>query len=111
MWATLTVLATLGPVPGQAGELTLTNVRSSHGVLGPARADERLLPGDSYVVNFDIEGISVDDSGRVRYSVTTEVSNSAGRVLFRREGRDLEATASLGGNRVPAFVRIDGGLS
>ena len=110
MWATLTALAALGPAAGQAGELTLTNVRSAHGVLGPARAGDRLLPGDSYVLSFDIEGISADASGRVRYAMGTEVSNSAGRALFRQDARDLEATASLGGNRVPAFARVDIGL-
>ncbi|MBV8432416.1 MAG: hypothetical protein JO244_14720, partial [Solirubrobacterales bacterium] len=70
-----------------------------------------VLPGDSLVASFDIEGLADDDSGRVRYSITIEVSNSAGRVLFRQEGRDQEATASLGGNRVPAFARMDVGLS
>jgi hypothetical protein len=109
MWATLTALAALGPAAGQAGELTLTNVRPAHGVLGPTRAEDRLLPGDSYVVSFDIEGISADASGRVRYAMGTEVSNSAGRALFRQDARDLEATASLGG-RVPAFARVDVGL-
>src|SRR5438105_12311267 len=97
MWVTLTVLAALGTAPGQARELTLSNVRPSHGVLGPARADDSLLPGDSYVVQFDVEGITPDDNGRVRYTVDTQVSNSAGRVLFRQGARDLEATASLGG--------------
>ena len=34
----------------------LTGVRSTHGVLGPTRADNKFLPGDSVLICFDIEG-------------------------------------------------------
>lgn len=111
MWATLTVLAALGAAPGRAGELTLSHVRSTHGVLGPTRAGHGVLPGGSLVLSFDIEGMAPDDSGRVRYAMRTEVTNAAGRVVFRQDSPDLEATLSLGGTSVPAFARLDVGLN
>ena len=44
-------LVTLMMVPlGQADGLTLSGVRLTHGVLGPARADNKLLPGDHLII-------------------------------------------------------------
>ena len=110
MWTTLALVA-LAAAPAQAGELTLTRVRSTHGVLGPARAEDKLLPGDSLVVCFDIGGMVADDRGRVAYSMGLEVTDGTGKVLFTQGPADMEATASLGGDRVPAFARVDVGLS
>jgi len=111
MWTTLALAAALGAAPAQAGELKLSRVRSTHGVLGPTRAEDRLLPGDTLVVCFDINGMTADDRGKVAYSMGLEVTDAAGKALFSQEPANLEATASLGGDRVPAFARIDIGLS
>ena len=35
MWTTIALLAALGLAPGEAGQLELTNVRLTHGMLGP----------------------------------------------------------------------------
>jgi hypothetical protein len=109
MW-TAFALAVLGAAPAQAGELTLTRVRSTHGIMGPTRAEDKLLPGDTYVVCFDIGGMAVGADGKVSYSMGLEVTDAAGKVLFSQEPANLETTASLGGDRVPAFARIDVGL-
>ena len=111
MWTTLALAAALGAAPAQAGELKLSRVRSTHGVLGPARAEDRLLPGDTLVVCFDIGGMAVADDGKVSYSMGLEVSDASGKTLFTQEPANLEATASLGGDTVPAFARLDVGLS
>jgi hypothetical protein len=105
MWTTLAVAATLGAAPG---ELTLDNVRLTHGVLGPVRSAAQVLPGDSLYVCFDIQGIRVDDSGKVQYSTGIEVSDDArGKTILKQDPRNLEATASLGGDRVPGFATIN----
>ncbi len=110
MWTTLALAATLA-APAQAGELKLSRVRSTHGVMGPTRAEDKLLPGDSLVVCFDIAGMVADERGRVAYSMGLEVNDASGKSLFTQEPANLEATASLGGDRIPAFARIDVGLS
>lgn len=109
MWTTIALLATLGGTPAQA-DLTLANVRSTHGLLGPERTSETLAPGDILFVCFDIEGIRVDDQGKVRYSMAIEVSDSAGKAQFKQNPKDTEATTSLGGSRVPAYATLNIGL-
>jgi hypothetical protein len=106
IWTTLAVAATLGAAPG---DLTLGNVRLTHGVLGPARSGARVLPGDSLYVCFDIQGITVDESGKVQYSTGIEVTDPRGKTIFKQDPRNLEAVASLGGDRVPAFATVNVG--
>lgn len=110
MWTTLALAATLGLAPGQAGELTLSNVRPTRGILGPARGDDALRPGDSLIVGFDIDGVKTDDAGKVLYSMGIKVADSSGKVIFEQKPQNYEATNSLGGNHVPAFARVDIGL-
>jgi hypothetical protein len=110
MWTTCTLLAGLALAPAQAGDLTLTNVRATYGQLGAVRPDNKLLPGDIFYVAFDIEGIVVDPTGRVQYSMAMEVTDSHNKVLFKQDPRELEAVNSLGGNRLPAFAHVDVGL-
>jgi hypothetical protein len=111
MWTTVVAAAAALAAPAaEPGTLSLANVRATHGVLGPARADNKLLPGDRYVLCFDIEGITLGPDGKVAYSIGTEVRNEAGRVRFKQEPKPVEAPTSLGGNRVPAHARLDVGL-
>ena len=105
MWTTVALLSALSVTPGQK-DLSLTHVRSTLGLLGPQRSNETLSPGDILYVCFDIEGISVDEQGKVRYSIALEVSDSSGKVLFKRSLDKSEAKMSLGGNRVPAYAQI-----
>jgi hypothetical protein len=106
MWTTLALVAALNLAPAQAGELTLSNLRSTYGVLGPARTSGKYLPGDLVVVSFDIEGIKADESGKVLYSIGLEVTDPAGKMKFKRDPRELEANISLGGNSLPAYASV-----
>lgn len=110
MMTALALLSALQLAPGQAGDLTLRDARLTHGILGMKRADARLLPGDSLVVGFDIEGMTTDASGKALYTISTEVSDAGGKVLFRQPPRDLEAVNALGGSRFPAYSQVDIGL-
>lgn len=109
MWTTIALLSALSLTPSQT-DLSLTHVRLTHGLLGPRRENDKLHPGDMLFVCFDIEGITADDDGKVRYSTAIEISNSAGKVLFKQKPQDAETTVSLGGNRVPAFAFFSVGL-
>jgi hypothetical protein len=110
MWAPL-LLAAAGLVAGQNNGLALTNVRATYGTPGIVRDSNKLLPGDHVYVSFDIEGITVSDQGRVQYSMTTEVLDGEGKLLFREEPRDLEVVNGLGGQTVPAYTHLNVGVN
>lgn len=110
MFWTCTALALFTLAPAEAGELSLTNVRLTHGMHGPVRGSDKVYPGDIVFVSFDIEGITIDNEGKVRYSMATSVTDDKGKVLFKQDPRKVEVPVSLGGNRVPAYVKIDCGL-
>jgi hypothetical protein len=109
MWTTIALLAALSGTPGQS-DLTLTHVRLTHGLLGPARRNESVSPGDVVYLCFDIEGIKVEDDGAVRYSMALELSDERGKVLFKQIPKDMEAKTSLGGASVPAYATLNVGL-
>src|SRR5687767_13084615 len=95
---------------GQAGPLTLTDVRLTHGVLGPTRTEAKLLPGDNLVVAFDLDGVTTDPEGKVQYTTAIEVTDAQGKTVFKGPAREQSVLNALGGNRVPAFARVDIGL-
>ncbi len=111
MWTNLALLAVISATAGQAKELTLSNIRDTYGVLGADRPDNKVLPGDRYSVAFDINGIKCDDEGKVRYRMAMEVADSAGKIIYGQEPRDLEGYITLGGSRLPAFTHVDTALS
>jgi hypothetical protein len=110
MWTTLALVTALSVTPGQADRLTLTNARTTYGIQGPTRTSTKFLPGDNLVLSFDIEGIKADENGKVLYSIGLEVTNSKGKVQFKQDPRDLEASNALGGTSMPAFVNLKIGL-
>jgi hypothetical protein len=111
MWTTIAVLSALSLVPGDAGNLKLANIRSTCGIQGPARASEKYVPGDSLTLNFDIEGITVDEKGKVLYSIETEVTNVGDKsVVFRQPAQKLEMVTVFGGDRIPGFAHLDVGV-
>jgi hypothetical protein len=97
-------------VSADAGNLALTNVRATHGLLGPGRSEEGLLPGDRLWLEFEIEGIAIGDDGKVRYSMGLEAADSKGKVIYRENPTDQEALASLGGKSVAGQAHLDIGL-
>jgi hypothetical protein len=107
MWTSLAFIATLGLTPGQ-GALTLSNPRVTYGELGAVRPNNKFLPADIYFVAFDIDGITVDESGKVKYSMEMEVSNAKGQKIFKQDAIDREDFLPLGGTTLPAraFITI-----
>jgi hypothetical protein len=104
MWATLALTAALGSAPAQTSQLDLDNVRETYGILGQKRPDAKLLPGDVYIVAFDIKNLQVKDDGKVLYSMGMELIDKDKKTQFKKEPKELEAVNSLGGSRIPSFA-------
>jgi len=113
MWAALALTTVLNLAPAQTQQsLELKNVRTTHGILGQERKDDKLLPGDVLVVAFDIEGLSVKEDGRILYAMGMELTSldkldkekKTPKKMFTRDPQDLEAVNSLGGSTLPAFA-------
>ena len=103
MWTAvaLTTVMTLAPAQG----LELKNVRTTYGILGETRKDDKILPGDVIILAFDIEGLKAKDTGKVEYSMGMEFSKKdATKPVFKRDPTELEAYNSLGGSTLPAFA-------
>jgi len=87
----------------------LTNVRVTTGILGPDRKDAKdpkVLPGDLLVVSFDINGLTVKDDGRVRFSMGFELlSKGKTKPVFAHAPEIKESFLSLGGSRLPSLAQ------
>src|SRR5262245_56277876 len=110
MLTTLAFLAALPLAPAQAGDLTLANPKLKYGLLGPARPEGKVLPGDHLTLQFDIENISVDKDGKAKYNSTLEVTDSAGKLIFQQPPRDQEVYLTLGGTTQPGSATVFIGL-
>ncbi len=108
MFTSVALLAlTLAPAQGQT-TLSLANPRITYGELGSTRPDNKLIPGDIFYLSFDIEGIKVSDTGRVKYGMAMEVSDGAGKSIFKQQPVERDDFLPLGGTKLPAraFVSI-----
>lgn len=110
MWATLALLSAMNGLPAQAGQLELKNVRVTHGILGQERKDSVFLPGDMYVLAFDIDGLKVTNDGRVQYSMSMELTNAKGEVQFKKDPNEMVTVNTLGGSRLPSFALTEIGV-
>lgn len=107
MWTTLVLAAALSTMPGQTDQLSFLNVRSVTGYFGPERQTNKILPGDVFLLVFDIAGFRINAEGKILYRMAMEVTDSRGKTQFKHEPEDREAYNSLGGNRVPASAVIE----
>jgi hypothetical protein len=110
VWCSITLLATAALAPLQADQLAVTNVRPTYGVLGAPRSDTKYLPGDEFVLSFDIQGAKVNPAGKILYSVGMEVTDPKGQVQFKQLPNDLEAEARSGSTTLPACASVQIGL-
>jgi hypothetical protein len=110
MWTTVALLAALALAPGQNGELTLANVRTTYGIFGATRPDNKILPGDNCTISFDIEGAQADAGGKVQYSIAMEVSDSKGVQHYKQLPRDQEVKVEAGAKSLPACAHLTVGL-
>ncbi len=110
IWTTVVLAAALTVAPDDKDKLTFSHVRDTYGLMGPTRPADKVVPGGELYLCFDVEGVTVDDEGKVHYSIAVEVADSRGKTVFKQDPKDLEAPASLGGDRIPAYAHLDVGL-
>ena len=104
-------LLALAPAQGPAaGTLEIANVRNTYGVLGPTRADSKLLPGDILFVSYDLDGITIDKEGRVHYSMVMEVVDKAGKATLKQDPLEKIELVPLAGSRVAARAFVTLGI-
>lgn len=110
MLTTMALVTALCLAPAQNGELRLINDRTTYGVLGPVRADNKFLPGDKVFVTFDIDNLRIAEDGKALYSMGMELTNAQGKTFYKRDPADTVAFNALGGSRVPAFAYTELGI-
>ena len=111
MVTTLALMALLELAPNQA-TLKLTDIQASHGLMGPKREKDEVMLGDAYVLEWIIKGLKTDAGGKAYYTMSVEVKNSKGKVVFREKPKDdekKEHLLSLGGDQVNAFYLVSFG--
>jgi hypothetical protein len=102
MWAALALTTVLNLAPAQAGELGVSNVRATYGILGQTREDKKVLPGDVFYIAFDVTNLKVKPDGRVQYAMGMElIRKGKTKPEFKREPQDVEAVNTLGGTTLP----------
>jgi hypothetical protein len=106
MWTTVSLLAALSLAAGDSGQLTLTDVRTTYGILGAPRPDNRFLSGDAFVVSFNMEGAQAK-GGKIRYGIGMEVQDASGKVLYKQDPVANETTNPGGDKTIPAFARLE----
>jgi hypothetical protein len=110
MLTSLALLAAMSMTPGQSAGMTLSNPRITYGELGSPRPDNKLLPGDIFFLSFDIEGIKVNESGRVKYGMAMEVTDKDGKNIFKQMPVERDDFLPLGGTKLPARAFVSVGV-
>jgi|SRR5262245_7113009 len=112
MLHSMALIAALSMIPGpaQSTGLTLSNPRVTYGELGSPRPDSKLLPGDIFFLSFDIDGIKVSPEGRVKYGMAMEVTDSAGKSIFKQMPVERDDFLPLGGTKLPARAFVSVGV-
>lgn len=110
MLTSMALFAALTMTPGQAGGLTLSNPRITYGELGSTRPDSKLLPGDIFFLSFDIDGIKVNEAGRVKYGMAMEVTDATGKSIFKQMPVERDDFLPLGGTKLPARAFVSVGI-
>src|SRR6516162_7682230 len=105
--ALLVALTALSAPAQQPGSLSLKNPRLVHGMFGQERKDTKLLVGDIFWLAYDIEGLQTKEDGTVLYSIGMELTDNAGKAIFKQAAKELSAINSLGGGKKPAFAYLE----
>ncbi|HYV39618.1 MAG TPA: hypothetical protein VE988_28275, partial [Gemmataceae bacterium] len=89
-----------------ARAIEIKNVRGTYGPFGATRPANKMLPGDIYMLCFDITDLAIDaKSGLAKYEITLEVFDPKGKQVVKDQSKKGVVVA-LGGNTVPESVQL-----
>jgi hypothetical protein len=111
MWAALAVSAVFAAAPADAGQLQIKNDRFTYGILGQDRPDNKVIPGDTLIIAFDVDGLQVKEDGKVRYSTAMELLDKDGKSQFSEKPIERESVNALGGSHLPCWSVVNIGTS
>jgi len=111
MGTTVILLTALSLALGEAGQLSVSNVRTTYGALGPARPSNRILPGDLVCLCFDVKGLQANSMGKVHYGVGLEANDNKGAMVFKKEPSDVQLPIPGSGKAVPVCAKVNVGLA
>jgi hypothetical protein len=109
MKRSLAVLALLLALfPGRAAALELKNVRPSYGPQGAERKTNKLLPGDTIWIGYEIEGLKVDaKTGKVKFDTKLELfEGKTAEPIYVTGPQTSDARLELGGTSMPGDLHI-----
>jgi len=82
--------------------LVSSGARLTYGELGSPRPDNRVLPGEIVYLSFDMGGFKVNDDGRIKYVIVTELSDATGKSVLKSQPVERDVVLQLGGNKIGA---------
>jgi len=107
MWKTVALLALAAwPAVAHGQTLTIANPRLTYGYFGPKRADTKFLPGDVVILAYDLKNVSFDKDGKAAFTVGMEVTDAAGKSLYKQPPRMSRGQNYLGGDSLSAFASL-----
>jgi hypothetical protein len=93
------------------GELKVSNPRTTYGILGAPRGNDKYLPGDMVFLAYDISGMTVGKDGQIRYTLSLELKDPTGKKIYSERPQAIVASNSLGGNSLPSFSYAEVGTN
>jgi hypothetical protein len=86
--------------------LDIKNVRATYGPFGAPRPANKMLPGDVFIINFEIANLTIDPkNGATKYSMTFQVLDPKGKEVIN-ETTNKGIVVGLGGNTVQEMVTV-----
>jgi hypothetical protein len=111
MWSSFALAAAVSLASAQpGGGLQLGNVRMTVGELGPTRKDNKFIAGDNVYISYEVNGITIGEDGSVNYTMAMEVTDAAGKTMFKQAPQELYDFVPLRGGKLPALALINIGL-
>jgi len=98
----------VGLLPGVCAALEISNVLPRYGPYGATRPNLKCLPKDVIIITYDLAGLTVDKSGKAKYTTLLEILNDKQKVIFSNETTP-EPKLQLGGGKMPGELNVQVG--
>jgi hypothetical protein len=89
-----------------AGELEITNPRTTYGQMGATRPKTGHMPGDSVFFAFNIKNLTPNKEGQVEFTTLVEVFDPKDELLYAQGPRQQLVQNYFGGNVVPYHAEM-----